>query len=315
MAVAPGTRTPQTAATVTGDFSGFLKPEMAAPIFEQARKSSTVMQLARRVPMGPNGVEIPFTTAKPVAAWVAEGAKKPTTEGGLGLKQMVVKKIACITIVSEEVVRANPGGYLDIYRADVAEAFAVAFDQAALHGTNSPFGATNNIDATTKTVALGTATAAKGSVYGDIVAGLDALVKDGKKLTGFVFDREVEPLFLGSVDTAGRPLFIDAPPAADTTQVVTGGRLIGRESYLGDNVAHTPTGAGAKKILGYAGDWSRCAYGTVGSLTWRISRDAAVEINGAMVSTFQNNLVALLCEAEFSWLVDDAASFVKFTAA
>jgi HK97 family phage major capsid protein len=315
MAVAaPGTQTPQTAATVTGDFSGFLKPEMAAPLFEQARKMSTVMQLARRIPLGINGQEIPYTTQKATAAWVAEGGQKPTTESALGLKTIKPHKIAAISVVSAEVVRANPGNYIEILRADIAEAFAVAFDQAALHGTNSPFGAGNNIDATTKAVALGTATAATGSVYGDVVAGLDALVKDDKRLTGFAFDRVVEPLFLGSLDTAGRPLFIDAPPASDTTQVVTGGRLIGRQSYLGDNIGFTPAAAGSKKVLGYGGDWSKCVWGAVGGISYRVSTEAAVTVGGALTSLFEHNLVAILAEAEYGFLCADPESFVKYTA-
>lgn len=313
MAVAaPGTQTPQTAATVTGDFSGFLKPEMAAPIFEQARKSSIVMQLARRIPLGINGVEIPYTTQKATATWVAEAGQKPTTESALALKSMAPKKCAAISVVSAEVVRANPGSYIELLRADLAEAVACALDAAALHGTNSPFGADNNIDHTTKAVALGTAVATAGSVYGDVVAGLDALVKDGKKLTGFAFDRSVEPLFLGSLDTAGRPLFIDAPPAADTTQVVTGGRLIGRPAYLGDNIKFTP--AAAKAVLGYGGDWSQCAWGVVGGISYKVSTEATVTVGGNLVSLFEHNLVAILMEVEYGWLCNDPESFVKYTA-
>jgi HK97 family phage major capsid protein len=308
--------TPQTAATKTGDFTGFLKPEMSAPIFEMARKSSSIMQLARRIPMGQNGVEIPFSTYKATAAWVAEAGQKPTTESGLSLKSVKPHKIAAISVVSAEVVRANPGSYLEILRADLAEAVAVAFDKAALHGTNSPFGSGNNIDATTKSVALGTAAAAKGSVYGDVVAGLDALAKADKKLTGFLFDRQVEPLFLGSVDTAGRPLFVDAPPLSSTTQVVTGGSLIGRPSYLGDNVKYTPTAPGSKAVLGYGGDFAgQCVWGSVGGLSYKVSTEATVTIGGNLVSLFESNLVAILMEAEFAFLCNDPESFVKFTAA
>lgn len=312
----PGTQTPQTAATVTGDFSGFLKPEMSAPIFEQARKMSSIMQLARRIPLGINGQEIPYTTQKATAAWVAEGGQKPTTESALGLKTIKPHKIAAISVVSAEVVRANPGNYIELLRADIAEAFAVAFDNAALHGTNSPFGTGNNVDATTKAVALGTAAAASGSVYGDVVAGLDALVKDNKKLTGFLFDRSVEPLFLGSLDTAGRPLFVDAPPLSDTTQVVTGGRLIGRSAYLGDNVGFTPTtGTGTKKVLGYGGDFAgQCVWGAVGGISYKVSTEATVTVGGTLTSLFEHNLVAILAEAEYGFLCNDPQAFVKYTA-
>jgi HK97 family phage major capsid protein len=306
--------TPQTAATKTTDFAGFLRPDRAAYLFEQARKSSTVMQLARRIPMGANGVEIPFTTYKATAKWVAEGGQKPTTESGISLKTLKPSKLAAISVVSAEVVRANPGNYLEILRGDIAEAFAVAFDNAILHGTDSPFGAGNNLDATTKTVALGTATAATGAVYGDVVAGLSALVSDGKRLTGFAFDKTVEPLFLGSLDTAGRPLFVETPAAETTVPQVQGGRLIGRPAYLGDNVKNTPVGAGAKATLGYGGDWDQVVWGVVGGVNFKVSTEATVTVGGNLVSLFEHNLVAILAEAEYGALVNDPQAFCRYTA-
>lgn len=294
----------QSNATVTGDFSGFLNPTMAQNYFEEARKRSTVMQLARRIPLGINGVEIPYSTSKATASWVNEGGLKPTTESGLALKTITPHKIAAISVVSAEVVRANPGNYMSILRDDIAEAFAVAFDNAALHGTSSPFGAGQNIDATTKSVEVGTATAGAGGVYADVVAGLSELVTDGKRLTGFAFDRVVEPMFLGSVDTVGRPLFVETP-LAETTAAVTPGRLIGRPTFLGDNIA-------AGDVVGYGGDWSQAVWGAVGGISYKVSTEAAVTIGGTLTSLFEHNLVAILAEAEYGFLVNDVEAFVKY---
>src|SRR5690606_25795312 len=207
MAVAvPGVQTPQTAPTKTSDsqFEGFLRPDQAAPYFEEARKSSTVMQLARQVPVGINGQEFAIHTQKAVASWVGEGGQKKTTESEIGLRSFKPAKIAAISVVSAEVVRANPGNYMEILRADIAEAFAIAFDNAVLHGTNAPaaFGAA--LDTTTKAVELGSGT----TVYQDVVSALKLLTDDEKRLTGFAFDKKVEPTFLGAVDTTGRPLFV-----------------------------------------------------------------------------------------------------------
>lgn len=297
----------QSAATNTGAFSGFLNPEMAQNYFAQARKTSTVMQLARQIPLGINGQEIPYSTSKASAGWVAEGGKKPTTESGLGLKTIKPHKIAAISVVSAEVVRANPGNYMQILRDDIAEAIAVAFDNAALHGTDSPFGAGNNLAATTKAVELGTTAQAAGGTYGDVVAGLKALVDDGKSLTGFAFDKRVEPEFLGATDTAGRPLFIDTPPA-ETTPAVTPGRLIGRPAYLGDNVY-------SGGVLGFGGDWSQVVWGAVGGITYDMSTESSVTLGSNLVSLWEHNLVAIRAEAEFGLLVNDPESFVKYTEA
>lgn len=302
----------QAAATTTGQFAGFLTPDKAQAYFDEARKQSSVQQLARQVPLGANGVEIPVVTSKATAAWVAEGGQKPTSNGSLALKSLSPKKLAAISVVSAEVVRANPGNYMELLREDIAEAFAIAFDTAALHGTSTPF--STYIDQSSKAVELGTTTKANGGVYGDIVAGLKMLVDDGKKLTGFAFDRKVEPTFLSAVDNNGRPLFVETP-LEGTASVVTPGRLIGRSAYIGDQIStpivsgETPTGG----IVGYGGDWSQAVWGVVGGITYDVSTQASVTINGELVSLFENNLVAIRAEAEYGFLVNDPESFVKYT--
>lgn len=301
-----------TAATTTSQFAGFLKPDQAAAYFDQAKKSSSVQQLARQVPLGINGAEVPVVTSKPIAGWVAEGGKKPATQGSLALKTITPKKVAAIAVVSAEVVRANPGNYINILRDDVAEAFAVAFDTAALHGTNTPFG--QYVDQTAKVVEIGTTTKANGGVYGDVVAGLKLLVDDGKRLSGFAFDRKIEPTFLGAVDNNGRPLFVETP-LEDSTSVVTPGRLIGRPAFLGDQigtaiVTGTPNTGG---IVGYGGDWSQVVWGVVGGISYDVSTQATVTINGELVSLWEHNLVAIRAEAEYGLLINDTAAFVKYT--
>lgn len=294
----------QTAATTTGAFSGFLKPAEAAAYFEQTRRNSVVQSLARQVPLGANGEEVPVVTGKASAGWVSEAGQKPTTEGAISLKTMKPHKIAAITVVSAEVVRANPGNYIELFKADVAESMAAAFDAAALYGTASPFGVGQNISSTTKAVELGTTTAANGGIYGDLVAGLALLVNAKKKLKGFAFDSIAEPKLLNAVDLNGRPLFVES--TYDST-VLTGGRLLGRPAFMGDGVASADA-----TTVGFGGDWSQAVWGTVGGITYDVSTQATVTLNGALVSLWENNLVAIRSEAEFGWLLNDAESFVAY---
>ncbi|MFG2165525.1 phage major capsid protein [Micromonospora chersina] len=294
-----------TAATKLSDFSGFLNREQAAPIFNKAAQSSVVQRLARQVPLGANGVSIPVVTGKLTAGWVAEGAQKPASSGTLALKTMDPKKIAAIAVVSAEVVRANPGNYMNIIRDQVAEAFATAFDAAALHGTSSPF--STNLDTGSSTQEFTGTTPAFSDVFGDLNAGLATLVNAGKDVTGFAFDNRFEPVLNAAKDTANRPLFIESP-LTETAGPVRAGRLLGRPAFVGPGVwAATP------KIYGYAGDWTQAAWGVVGGISYSVSTEATVTINGALVSLWENNLVAILAEAEYGWLVNDAAAFVKYT--
>lgn len=293
-----------TAATTTSDFAGFLKPDQAEAYFTQARRNSVVQSLARKVPLGINGQEIPVVTSKATAGWVAEGGKKPASKGSIGLKTIAPKKIAAIAVVSSEVVRANPGNYVELFKADIAEAMALAFDAAALYGTNTPFGASNYIAATTKSVEIGTTTQANGGVYGDIVAGLKLLVDDKKKLNGFAFDSVAEPTFLGAVDLNGRPLFVDSP---FEDSVLTAGKLLGRNAFLGDGV-----GDDASSTLGFGGDWSQVVWGSVGGISYDVSTQATVTINGELTSLWENNLVAIRAEAEYGLLINDVEAFVEY---
>ena len=294
----------QTAPTTTSEFAGFIQPARAAAIFDDARRASVVQQLARQIPIGAAGVEIPYTTAKPKAGWVAEAGRKPTTSGGKALRKIAPKKLAAISVVSAETVRANPGGYIDDLRADLAEAFALAFDAAALYGTDSPFGPNNHISATSKAVTLGTAAQTAGGIFADVNAGLSLLVNDGKRLTGFAFDSVAEPLFNGAVDANGRPLFIDSP-TVETAEVVRAGRVLGRPSYIGD-------GVGNGTVVGFGGNWAKAVWGGVGGISYDVSTHATVTIDGELVSLFENNLVAIRAEAEYGWDVADTAAFVKY---
>lgn len=305
-----------TAATKTSDFTGFLKADEAAPIFDEAARQSAVQALSPRIPLGISGQDIPHVTSKPTANWVGEGGQKPATKGSLGLLNMKPKKLAAISVMSAEVVRANPGGYTDRLREGLAEAFAIAFDLATLHnvggdGTGTgPFD--NYVDETTKSVELGTATQANGGIYADLNTVLDLLVTDGRKLRGWVFDDVAEPALNGAVDLNGRPLFVEQP--YDGTSLDSG-RLLRRTAVYAegigtDIVAGTPNTGG---IVGYGGDWSKTAWGAVGGISFRVSTEATVTINGTLTSLWENNLVAVLAEAEYGWVMEDPEAFAKIT--
>lgn len=294
----------------TSDFGGFLEPTQAAPIFEEVARRSVVQPLARKVEMGPTGLSIPFWEGDVSAAWTDEGGKKPLTKGGFDKFTIEPKKITAIFAMSAEVVRANPLNYINVMREKVAEAFAVAFDEAALHGTNTPFGA--YVDQTTKGVALtkdvdGEAVA---DAYGAVNNALSLLVKDGKQFTGGLLDLTTEPIINDSVDKNGRPLFIE-PTYTETNTITRQGRVIGRPVTIASNVANEGT-------VGYLGDFSKILWGQIGGISYDVSDEATLDLSAAqdgsgLTSLWQHNLVAVRCEAEYAIRVHDAEAFVKVT--
>lgn len=254
--------------------------QISDSIFDDVAKESVVQKLARRVALPESGTMIPITTEKPTAGWVSEGARKPTTNAGNNFVFMDRKKIAAIVVFSMEYVRSDPTKLYANIRPQIREAFATAFDLAAIHGlsadgTAGPF--PSFLSQTTKSVELGTTAQAAGGTYGDLVAGLSLLVNDDKRLTGFAVDPKAEPVLLSSVDLNGRPIWVDAP--ADET---VGNRLIGRPAGISEGVAG-PSGTAANlRIIG--GDWSKVAYGVGSDISFSVSDQTSVTIDGVLTS-------------------------------
>lgn len=296
-----------TAAKKLADFSGFIKPELAGPIFDEAAKGSAAMSLIRKVPLGASGQAFPIVTSKPTANWTAEGAQKHTTEAGLGLVKMDPMKLTAIAVASQEVIRANPGGYSETLAGLLADAFARAFDLAVFHNKGgdgngtSPFETT--LAATTKSVTLGAAAGA--NTYDDLVKAMSLNLQGTpkKQVTGFAFDTGFEIDLLSAKDTAGRPLFAEAAYTG-AVPALRSGSVLGRTTYMHENV-------GLDKTVGFAGDWTKAAWGTVGGITMDISTEATVTIGGQLVSLYENNLVAVRAEAEYGFALADKEAFVK----
>lgn len=291
-----------TAATQLSDFSGFLNREQSAPIFEDVTRKSIVQRLAKQVPLGASGKSVAVVTSRPVGYWTAEGVTKGGTKGGMSLVNMDPKKLAAIAVVSSETFRANPGGYMDWLRPALAESFAVAFDYAALYdlggdGTGTgPFD--HHIEETTKAVEFGTGT----TIYTDLVSGLDLLVQDDKRLTGFAFGPIAEPILLDAVDTTNRPIL--APSTAEGVYA----NMLGRPLLIAEGVNYDHT-------MGFGGNWAKAAWGVVGGINYAVSTEASVTINGALVSAFENNLVVVRAEAEYGFVVEDVENWVRYTEA
>ena len=298
-----------TAATSTSDFDGFLTPAESAPIFDDARRQSVFQQLIPQTQLGINGQKVPVVTTKPTANWVGEGTQKPATSMGMDLLFIEPKKLAAIAVLSAEVVRANPGNINGQLRPFLAEAFAIAFDLAVGYdvggdGTGtSPFD--DPLSSTTKEIEIGTATQQEGGIHADLVAGMKLLVDDGKKLTGFALDDTLEPTLWAAVDTTGRPLYTELPTDATSGTIARPGRLLNRPSFMGE-------GVGLGDVRAFGGDFRKAAWGVVGGISYRVSTEATVTINGALTSLWENNLVAVLAEAEYGYVNADAEAFVKY---
>ncbi|MER5312680.1 phage major capsid protein [Streptomyces sp. NPDC002773] len=297
----------------------FLPKTLIGPIFEKSVEQSAVMSLARRVPLSMTAnTAVPVPLDVPTADWVSEGGRKPVSSGGVSIKEMSGKKIAVLIPVSMEVANSNAAGLFTQLQSDLPTAFARAFDRAAIHGktmsgANGPFG--DFLADTSKSVALGTTAQNQGGIWGDFVAGMGEVVDDNWDYTGTVADHRLKMRLLGATDTTGRPILID------TTQPGTGAALAG--TLVGEPIAYSRSVSGKLRrqstsvdsgLRAIGGDWSQTAYGVGMDISVRVSREATYfDENGDPVSAFQSNLVLLLAEAYYGFVVGDTEAFVKFT--
>lgn len=311
--------TPNTVA-LTGDtmFKDYLTPEMTEDYFVEIEKSSVVQQIARKIPLGPTGVRIPHWTGDVRAKWVGEGEQKPVTKGDMTKQDVVPHKIATIFAASSEVVRVNPANYLNTMRVKVAEAIALAFDSAVLHGVESPFGTA--VADTSKAIQLG---GAGSTAFDQLNEGLSLLLADLdppnrlKKWNGTLFDNLAEPILNAAKDKVDRPLFIEST-YTDINSPFRQGRVLGRPTFLSDHVTDPTKPNLDTGILGFMGDWTQIVWGQIGGISYDVSDQATLDLSAAgdgsgLVSLWQNNLVAVRVEAEFGVLVNDSESFVKLT--
>ncbi|QGH79687.1 major capsid protein [Gordonia phage Anon] len=297
----------------TGDtmFEGYLEPEVAQDYFAVAEKTSIVQRFSQKIPMGTTGQKIPHWVGDVTASWIGEGDMKPITKGNMSSQTIAPHKIATIFVASAETVRANPANYLGTMRTKVGTAFAMAFDSAALFGTDSPF--PTFINQTTKQISIadpGGAGNDELTAYDALgVNGLKLLVDDEKKWTHTLLDDTAEPILNGAKDLNGRPLFLETPYDG-LNNPYREGRILSRPTILSDHVKSGTT-------VGFAGDFSQLVWGQVGGLSFDVTDQATLNLGTPeapnFVSLWQHNLVAVRVEAEYAFHCNDKDAFVRLT--
>ena len=307
---------PITTSTVPSEL---LPRTITAPIFEKSVEASAVMQLARPAPLALDATtSVPIPMDVPVADWVGQATKKPLSTGGIDVKQMQAKKVAVLIPVAMEVARTNTGGLYDQLQKDLPTAVARAFDHATIHGktmkgATGPF--SEYLAATSNSVTLGTAPRDEGGIWADFVDGMEKVVDEDWDYTGTVADHRLKPKLLRATDANGQPILVDTYTPG--TNMASAGTLIGEPLAYSRSVSGKQRRQSASVDTGLraiGGDWSQAAYGVGMDITIRISNEATyVDEDGGVHSAFQENLVLILAEAYYGFVMGDVDAFVKYT--
>lgn len=274
-----------------------LPKEFAATVNKLAAEESLVARLSGRTPLTLGGKTIPVYNGGIEAGVVAEGQAKPVSKPSTGVKYLVPHKVATIVIVSDELVRENPGNMLDHIQSDLGAAIGRALDQMVLHGKDAKSGAPianqTGVTATSNRIEL-----VGGDYKTAILAAHDA-VDPEYDVNAIAFDKRVRSAVLQTAQDVQYGL----PDLAANSVMVAGfptqfARTVGR------------TAGAENSIKGIVGDWSQLQYGFAQDIVLKRSTEASVvDSEGNTVNLWQNNLVGLLVEATMGGIVLDENAF------
>lgn len=274
-------------------------------IIAKTQEASAVMRLARQITLPGQGMEIPVITGDPEAAWVAETGVKPVSNPSVSKKVMQGHTLSVIVPFSNQFKRDMSALYDEIVRR-LPGVLAAKFDKTVFFGPDS--GSLANFDNLSSVTAQSLST----SAYSGILAADIDIAEQSGVMNGIALSPQGKGVFLAALDKNDRPLFIDS--VADDGVP----KILGASTYVtsGAYKAGTAGSAGNPDVVGFAGDWTKAAYGVVQGVTIDFSNDATLTVtNGTSVSQinlFQQNMFAVRAEIEVGF-VAQTAYFNKLT--
>lgn len=274
--------------------------EVSSEILQKTQQASAVMQLARHVTLPGRGLTVPVITGDPSAAWVAETAAKPHSNGTPATKLMQAYKIAVIETFSNEFRRDLPALY-DAMVARLPGALAKVFDATVIGAVNAPGGNFDTFGSCQKQSILN----ANNGTYLGLVAADTDIASHGGVLSGFALSGQARGLLLTATDTTNRPLFMNGATEGAVNRVLGVPAVFSAALYK----AGTSGSPGTPAVVGVAGDWTKALYGTVEGVQIAISEEATISGTDAnsqayTINLWQQNMFAVRAEIEVGFRAD-----------
>lgn len=276
-----------------------LPTDISREIMQKTQESSAIMRLARRIELPGRGLTIPVITGDPEAGWVDETDAKPVSNPSLTTKTMKGFTLAVIVPFSNQFRRDLRALYNAIVDR-LPGALGLKFD-ATVVGTSAPGSGFDVLGSCTaqSLIASGGHTAYKGLVN----AWTDIAEHKGA-LNGFALSPAAEGILLGTVDSAGRPIFTGGVGENDVAPIL-GARVVrGRGIYVSGE-AGVGTAAGTPAVVGIAGDWTQAMYGVVeNDVKISITDAATITVGTTQINLWERNMFAVRAEVEVGFVAD-----------
>lgn len=126
----------ENANTTTGDAASVIPTELVNQIIEKFDNVGMILPLITKTSYAA-GVEIPTSTVKPVASWVAEGAGSDRQKKATGKITFSYFKLRCEISMSMEVGTMALSAFEAKFVENVAKAMIYAIENAVINGTGS----------------------------------------------------------------------------------------------------------------------------------------------------------------------------------
>ena len=272
-----------------------LPSDISNEIMQKTQEESAIMRLAHHIALPGRGVTIPVITGDPTAAWVAETAAKPVSNGTPGTKLMSAFKIAVIETFSKEFVRDAAALY-DALVQRLPGALAGVFDSTVIGATQAP--SATNFDTFANCTAQSILNANNGTYLGLVAADADVAAHGGV-MNGLAFGAQGRALLLTATDTTNRPLFL----ASANDGVVD--KVLGVPTYFNKNLYKAGASSGSvPAVVGVAGDWTQAMYGTVAGVEISVTDTATLTSGNTTINLWQQNMIAVRAEIEVGFRAD-----------
>ena len=280
-------------------------PEVSNEIITKAIEDSAFMKLAQRMQIAGAGKKFQTITGDPVPEWVAETNPKPVGKFAFGKKTVMPFKMALIVPFSDEFKRDKAALYAECVQR-LPKLFGRKFD-ATIMGTSAPGEGFDVLGGASKASIL----ASGGTTVYDQFVAIDATIgaADGI-MSGIALAPQGRSILLGAKDGQGHPIFTPGVQSGQLGNVLGADVTVSKGVYVAGS-ADTSTPA----IVGVAGDFDECAWGTVESIQGSVSDQATLSYTDdndqtVTLALWQRNMFAVRFEIELAFMVRDINKFV-----
>lgn len=281
---------------------GFTVPVAFSGDYIKALYANTILEKlgVRKAPMPNGNLSIPKMTASASAYWIGEANSITQSQATFGEVNLKAKKLACLSPVSNDLLRYNAVGIDAWIAEDLMMKAKIALDNAFLYGTgtaNQPLGLANvtgvqSYDTTGHNVELTTPI--------DMVALLEQANIPMENVK-WLLNPLGKSWLQGKAFTSG--------PFAWADEIARSKTLNGYDFVTSSTVGYN---SGSGKADFWVGDFSQLLWGVGYDISVEMSREGSfADGNGNTISAFQNDLTLVRLITEHDFACRNANAFVK----